>query len=149
MAANREQLWILPYDLTHQFPRRSIREFRSRSVKYQIVDEKGILFIKISGDTRKNEALLVKRALSPYLKRKGIRVIVDLKELGKFEPASLLGVLSGIKKKVDLLRGDLKLCSLKPEILNYLRKNRMDQILQLFKDEEDARKGTWRSYAQG
>jgi anti-anti-sigma factor len=118
-------------------------------VKYHIIDEKGILFIKISGDTRKNEALLVKRALSPYLKRKGIRVIVDLKELGRIEFVGLLGVLSGIKKKVDLLRGDLKLCSLKPELLDYLRQNRMDQILQLCKDEEDARKSQWRSYAQG
>lgn len=118
-------------------------------MKYQIIEGKGILFINISGDTRKNEALLAKRVLSPYLKRKGIRVIVNLKELGRFELVSLLGVLSGIRKKVDLLRGDLKLCSLKPEILDYLRENRLDQILQLFKDEEEARKSAWRSYAQG
>ncbi len=122
---------------------------RERAVKYQIVEEKGLLLIKISGDTRKNEALLAKKVLFPYLKRKGIRVIVDLKELGRFELVSLLGVLSGIRKEVDFLRGDLKLCSLKPEILNYLKENRLDQIFQLYKDEEEARKGAWRSYAQG
>jgi len=123
--------------------------FVRRTVKYHIIDEKGILFIRISGDSRKNEALLVKKALSPYLTRKGIRVIIDLKELGRIEPVSLLWVLSGIKKRVDLLGGHLKLCSPKSEVLNYLREHRMDQILQLFEDEEEARKSTWRRYATG
>jgi len=55
-------------------------------MKYHIVEEGGFFFIKIPGETRKNEAILAKRMLSSYFKEKGIKVIMDLKELEKYEP---------------------------------------------------------------
>ena len=117
-------------------------------MKYHVVEDAAFFLIKISGETRKNEALPAKRALSPYLKERGIRVIMDLKELEKFEPITLLGVLNGIKKEIDLLGGGLKLCSLKQEILNYFKENRLDQIFQVYEDEERAKKGEWRNYGK-
>lgn len=90
-------------------------------MKYHIVEDAGFFLIKISGESRKNEAIFAKRVLSAYLKERGIRVIMDLKGLEKFEPITLLGVLNGVRKEIDLLGGNLKLCSLKPEILNYFR----------------------------
>ena len=62
-------------------------------MKYHIVEDRGFFLIRISGEPRKNEALPAKRMLCPYLKEKGIRVIMDLKELKNFEPIILLGVL--------------------------------------------------------
>lgn len=50
-------------------------------MKYHVVKGGGLFLIKISGETRKNEAILAKRMLSPYFKEKGIKVIMDLKEL--------------------------------------------------------------------
>lgn len=50
-------------------------------MKYHIVKDADFFLIKISGETIKNEPLPAKRILSPYLKEKGIRVIMDLKEL--------------------------------------------------------------------
>jgi len=118
-------------------------------VKYHIVEEDGFFLIKISGETRRNEAVMAKGGLCPYLKEKGIKVIMDMKELEKFEPITLVGILNGIRKEVNLLRGGLKLCSLKPEILNYLRQNHLDHIFQIYEDREMAKKSEWRNYGKG
>lgn len=113
-------------------------------MKYHIVEENGFCIIKVSGETRKNEAVMATWALSPYLKEKGIKVIMDMKELGKFEPVTLVGVMNGIRKEANLLSGDLKLCSLKPEILNYLKQNRLDHVFQIYEDREMAERSEWR-----
>jgi len=109
-------------------------------VKYQIVKEDEFLFIKVSGKTRKNEMLLSKSLLKPYLNDKGVKVIIDFKELEEFEPITLLGVLNTLKKEIDLLRGDLMICSLKPEMKNYLRENRLEQTFCIFEDAEKAKR---------
>jgi anti-anti-sigma factor len=89
------------------------------------------LLIKISGDTRNNEALLAKKMLSPFLRNKRLTVIVDLKGLVAFEPVVLIGVLNGIKKEVEVSRGNLKLCSVRPEIKFYFEENRLDRIFRV------------------
>jgi len=117
-------------------------------VKYHIVEEDGFCFIKVSGETRKNEAVMARGGLSPYLKEKGIKVIMDMEELGKFEPITLVGVLNGIRKEVNLLRGDLKLCSLNPKVLTYLKLNRLDEIFQVYEDREMAKRSEWMDYGK-
>ena len=119
-------------------------------MKYHLTKDNDFFIIKISGQTKKNEALQVKTILSSYLKEKGIRVIMDFKELEleKFEPIALLGVLNGMRKEVDLLGGCLKLCSLKLEILDYFKENRMDQFFKIYEDEEMAKKSEWRDYGK-
>ena len=112
-------------------------------MKYHIVEEGGFCLIRVSGKTRKNEAIMAKGGLSPYLKEKGIKVIMDMKELEKFEP-TLMGFLNSIRKEVNLLKGGLKLCSLKPEILNYVKQNRLDHIFNIYEDREMAKKSEWR-----
>jgi len=115
-------------------------------MKYHIIENTGFFHIKISGDTRKNEALQARRAFNNYFKGKGIKVIVDLQELHEFELITLLEVLNSIRKEVNFLGGCLKLCSLNPEILNYFKENRLDQFFDIYKDEEMAKKSKWRNY---
>ena len=118
--------------------------------KEQLVKNNDFFIIKISGQPKKNEALQVKSILSSYIKGRDIRVIMDLKELEleKFEPITLLGVLNGMRKEVDLLGGCLKLSSLNPEILDYFKENRMDQFFKIYEDEESAKKSEWRDYGK-
>ena len=117
-------------------------------MKYHLTKDNDFFIVKISGQPKKNEALQVKSILSSYLKERGIRVIMDLKELEKFEPITLLGVLNGMRKEVDLLGGCLKLSSLNPEILDYFKENRMDQFFKIYEDEESAKKSEWRGYGK-
>jgi len=117
-------------------------------MKYHIVKDDDFFIVKISGQPKKNEALQVKSILSSYIKEKGIRVIMNLNELEKFEPITLLGVLNGMRKEIDLLGGRLKLCSLKPEILDYFEENCMDQFFNICEDEDGAKKSKWRDYGK-
>ncbi|MCK4469703.1 MAG: STAS domain-containing protein [Desulfobacterales bacterium] len=117
-------------------------------MKYHLTKNDDFFIIKISGEPKKNEALPAKRVLRPYLKERGIRVIMDLKELEKFEPITLLGVLNGMRKEIDLSGGCLKLCSLKLEILDYFKENRMDQFFHIYEDEEGAKKSEWGNYGK-
>ncbi|RZB30014.1 MAG: hypothetical protein SRB1_02294 [Desulfobacteraceae bacterium Eth-SRB1] len=117
-------------------------------MKYHLTKDNDFFIIKISGQTKKNEALQVKSILSTYIKERGIRVIMDLKDLEKFEPITLIGVLNGMRKEVDLLGGCLKLSSLNPEILDYFKENRMDQFFKIYEDEEGAKKSEWRDYGK-
>jgi hypothetical protein len=114
-------------------------------VKYQIAKEDEFLLIKISGKTRKNETVLSNARLKPYLQDQGVKVIIDLQSLDKFEPMTLLGVLNSLKKEIDLLRGDLMVCFLKPEMENYLRENRLDHFFHIFEDAEKAKRSLRRN----
>jgi anti-anti-sigma factor len=120
------------------FDRSLLTQGRFRNMKYMVIDRKDCIVIRLSGDTRNNEALLAKRLLLPYFRRMGIVVILDLNQLERFDPAILLGILNGIRKEVDLLHGELKLCSLKSEIDYYFKENRLDRIFQVHKDEKAA-----------
>lgn len=104
-------------------------------MKYHISKTQGLLLIKISGDTRKNEALPAKKLLSRHLREQGMKVVVDMAELNRVEPMMLAGVLNAIRKEVRLSNGDLKLRSLRPEILHYFQVHRLDHIFQFCKDE--------------
>ena len=105
-------------------------------MKYHVIDGKDHMCIKLSGNTRDNEALLVKRVLFPYLKKRGILVIVDLRGLRQVEPNILIGVLSGIRKEVDLLNGELKLCALSPQVDLFFEQNQLHRIFHVHKDEK-------------
>ncbi len=117
-------------------------------MKYQIVEENNFLLVKISGKTRKNESVLSNALLKPHLQDEGVKVIIDLKELEKFEHMSLLGVLNTLKKEIDLLRGDLMVCSLKPEMENYLRENCLDHVFHIFEDAEKAKRSLKSDYGK-
>jgi anti-anti-sigma factor len=117
-------------------------------MKYRIVEENGFCLIKISGKTRKNEGVMAKRGLSPYLKEKGMKVIIDMKELEMFELITLIGILNGVRREVNLLRGELRLCSLKTEIVDYIRQNRLDHIFQIYENQEMAKKSEWMNYGK-
>ena len=119
-----------------------------KKMKYQIIEEDEFLTINVSGKTRKNEAVLSNALLNPYLPNKGVKVILDLKELEKFDPMILLGVLNSLKKKIDLLGGYLMVCSLKPEMKNCLRENRLEQIFNIFEDAEKAKKNLRSDYGK-
>jgi anti-anti-sigma regulatory factor len=82
-------------------------------------------------------ALPAKKSLARHLREQGMKVIVDMKELNRVEPMALVGVLNAIRKEVRLLNGDLKLRSLRPEILHYFQVHRLDRIFQFCQDEKE------------
>jgi anti-anti-sigma regulatory factor len=83
---------------------------------------------------------------SPYFKERGSKVIVNLGKIEKVELVTLLGVLTSIRKEITFLKGELKLCSLKPALLTYFKETRLDHFFQIYEDEEKAKKSEWKEY---
>ncbi len=100
-------------------------------MNYKFVYEEEFLIIKLSGSAEVNERLLAKESLTPYLQQQHQKVIIDLENLAEEEGVYILGVLNTIKKEFQLLDGEVKLCSLKPELYRYFQENRLDQIFDI------------------
>jgi anti-anti-sigma factor len=98
---------------------------------YEFVYSGGFLIIKLSGAAGVNERLLVKESLTPYLQQSHQKVIIDLENLAENGGVYIIGVLNTIKKEFQLLDGEVKLCSLKPELYRYFQENRLDQIFDI------------------
>jgi anti-anti-sigma factor len=118
-------------------------------LKYTISQGKDYLVIKVSGGSRNNEALVAKKALSPHLQAKGVRVLIDLGGLGQFDLASLLGVLSSIRKEVNLRGGELRLCSLDPDARKYFAENGFDRIFRFVEEEGKNKSRGWSRHDRG
>lgn len=106
---------------------------------YEFAYEDDFLVIKLSGSTEVNERLSVKQYLAPYLQRPNQKVIVDLEGLKETEGAYLLGVLNTVKKEVQLMGGEVKFSSLKPEFYRYFQENRLDQVFDIVQSVEQAK----------
>jgi anti-anti-sigma factor len=113
-------------------------------MQYDIIEGKLFSHITISGIHRKNEPLLAKKMLLPFFKQKNIRIIIDFKNLRESDSVSVLGILNSIRKEVGFLDGELRICSLNAQLLNYFQKNRLDKIFYIYKDKESAEKSVWR-----
>ena len=114
-------------------------------MQYDIIEGKNCFHIAISGKPRKNEPLLAKKMLLPFFKQKNIHLIIDLKNLHEFDSVFLTGILNSIRKEAGLLGGDLRICSLNAELLNYFQQNRLDKIFYIYKDKESAENNAWRA----
>ena len=44
-------------------------------------------------------------------------------------------IFNSIRKEIGFLKGDLRICSLNAELLNYFRQNRLDRIFHIYKNE--------------
>ncbi len=110
-------------------------------MNYEIEHEEDFLIIKLSGTAKVNERLLVKKYLTPHLQRSRQKVIVDLERLDEAGGVYILGVLNAIKKEFQLLGGEVKLCSLEPELYHYFQENRLDQIFDIGQSVQQAKQG--------
>jgi len=106
-------------------------------MNYEFVYEEDFLIIRLSGTAGVNERLFVEEYLAPHLLQSCQKVIVDLDSLNETGGVFLLGVLNTIKKKFQLLGGEIKLCSLKPELYRYFQENRLDQIFDIGQSVEE------------
>ena len=100
-------------------------------MNYEFLYRDDFLIIKLSGTARVNERLMARKRLTPHLQRSCPRVIVDLEGLDESEGVYVLGVLNTIKKEFELLGGEVKLCSLKPELYLYFQENRLNQMFEI------------------
>ena len=110
-------------------------------MNYEFVYEEDFLIIKLSGSAEVNERLLAKECLTPYLQQSQQKVIIDLENLAENGGVYVVGVLNTVKKEIQLLDGEVKLCSLTPELYHYFQENRLDQIFDIGLSVESTKQG--------
>lgn len=109
-------------------------------MNYEFNYQEDFLIIKLSGSARVNERLLTKQFLLQSLQPSYRKIIVDLEGLGGGEAVYCVGVLNTIKKEVQLMSGEMKLCSLTPGVSRYFQENRLDQIFDIKPSIEAAKR---------
>jgi anti-anti-sigma regulatory factor len=100
-------------------------------MNYEFFYEEDFLIIRLAGTAKVNDRLFVEDHLAPYLTQSRPKVIIDLANLNGKGDVFIAGVLNTIKKKVQLLGGEVKLCSLEPGLYRYLQDNRLDKIFDI------------------
>ena len=100
-------------------------------MNFEINYQDSFLIIRLSGPVGSNERLLSKKPLLSPLQPSYRKIIVDLSDLKKGETVYCLGVLYSLKKEIQLMKGEMRICSLKPEASRYFRENRLDQTFNI------------------
>jgi len=109
-------------------------------MRYRIKELRGTLIVKIDGGAREDEAARARRALSAFLRRPGVKVILylaGLREVGISE----LGVLQAIRHEVKSQRGTLRLCALRDNLRERFDRNPFLQVYELYHDLESSLSG--------
>lgn len=102
-------------------------------VNYRITEVNDWMIVHPSGKAQNNEPLRVKYLFHRWLTQKGIRVIVNLKEISQFGVWEM-GLLTSFKKEVDQRAGILRLCSLNPRLQGYFQNDRFSEQFEIYPD---------------
>jgi hypothetical protein len=94
-------------------PRKAQEE---KIMQFKFTNYDDLLIIKLSGTPSPNERLLSKRSLVSHLQKSHLKVIVNLSDLREHGGAYLMGMLNMIRKEVQILWGETKLCLLSPRL---------------------------------
>ena len=109
-------------------------------MNYDFKYQDDFLIIKLSGSAEANERLLAKKNLLFSLRPSSRKIIVDLEDFGGRKGVYSAGVLNTIQKEIQLMGGEMKLCSLTPEVSRYFKENRLDEIFDIIPSIEQAKK---------
>lgn len=106
-------------------------------VNYRITEVSDWVIVHPSGKAQNNEPLRVKYLFHRWLTQKGIRVIVNLKEISQFGVWEM-GLLTSFKKEVDQRAGILRLCGLNSRLQGYFQHDRFSEQFEIYPDLEGA-----------
>ena len=109
-------------------------------MNYDFKYQDDLLIIKLSGSAETNERLLAKKMLLLSLRPSCRKIIVDLEDFRGRKGVYNAGVLNTLQKEIQLMGGEMKLCSLSPEVSRYFKENRLDEIFDIMPSIEQAKR---------
>ena len=113
-------------------------------MKCHVIERKEFIIVEIGGSLNKKNLFSVRDILRSWRTRREPKIALDLG--GIYEDSDVLtqlGVITAFKKEADLMNGFLKVCSLRPHMRNYLFKNRLDEIFDIYEDLSSAENSPW------
>ena len=109
-------------------------------MRYEFLNSDDFFIIKFSGTTSPNERLLSKQSLVSHLQKPRLKLIIDLSDLREHRQAYLVGMLNMIRKEIQILGGEMKLCALCPRLYRYFQENRLLDVFQTKRTIEQAKR---------
>ena len=129
---------ISPKDLArYQRTSEVLAALEIERVNYRITEVNDWVIVHPSGKAQNNEPFRVKYLFHRWLTKKGIRVIVNLKEISQFGVWEM-GLLTSFKKEVGQRDGILRLCNLSPCLQGYFQNDRFAEQFETYRDLEGA-----------
>jgi anti-anti-sigma factor len=116
------------------------RQGIEKNVQFEFTDSDDFLIIKLSGTTSPNERLLSKRSLVARLQKPHLKVIVDLSDLREHGGAYVVGMLNMIRKEIQILGGEIRLCALSPRLFRYFQEYRLLDLFETRRTIEQAKR---------
>jgi anti-anti-sigma factor len=102
-------------------------------MNYRIRQIDNWIVVNTSGKAQNNEPLRVEHLFHQWLTMEGIRVIVNLQELARFDVCEV-ELLASFRREVRRRNGVLRLCSLNPKLDGYFRQERFLEQFELYVD---------------
>jgi hypothetical protein len=100
-------------------------------MRYRIREFKGSLIVKLDGQARDDEAVRLRRVLFPFLRRPGVKAVLNLAGLREFGIPEL-EVLGAIRQEVTAQGGTLRLYALQDDLLTQFDWNPLLQVYALY-----------------
>ncbi len=100
---------------------------------------KEVNVVRCSGDLNATEMVSMKTRFSRLLNQNRKFFLLDLKEAGHADLAGL-GILVDRIRKVRSLKGDIRLFNIRPEVHHILNLIGLNQIIETYSTEEEARR---------
>ena len=113
-------------------------------MKCNIIEKRDFIIVEIGGSLNQDVPFSVRDILRPWRTRTEPKIAVDLGGINEDrDVVTQLGVITAFKREVDLMNGFLKICSLRPRMKNYLVKNRLDRIFDIYENLSSTENSSW------
>lgn len=100
---------------------------------------KAVNVVRCPGDLNATRMVQMKNRFSRLINQNRKFFLLDLKEAGHADLAGL-GILVDRIRKVRSLNGDIRLFNIRPEVTQILNMIGLNQIIEMFSTEEEARR---------
>jgi len=97
----------------------------------------GVEVLRFQGDLNAAEMIKIKNRLARLLRLNHKKLLLDLKRTRRVELAGL-GILVDRLMKIRAVKGDIKLCNLRPEVERTFQMIGVGGLMQAFRSEEEA-----------
>lgn len=106
-------------------------------MSYRFYSKRGVDVLCCEGDLSTDEMVKMKDRLARLMNRNHRKLLLNLSSARRVELAGL-GILVDRLMKVRAQRGDIKLCNMRPEVVETLDRVGVGRLMQSFQTEEEA-----------
>lgn len=119
-------------------------------MRCNVIEKRDFILAEVGGSLSKSAPFSARDILRPWRDRKEPRIVIDLGGIDEDSNVlAQLSIINAFKKEVDLANGYLKICSLRPRIKDYLLKNGLYRIFDVYDDLDSSENSPWEKRRYG